>query len=1385
MDWDTCLHKVTGMQRLRRVLYALVILSTLAGLCPPFIPSARAQESAPPTSPDAAPYHLFDECLTPGANRDYGKPVVVGDPIAAGSGDYQFTHTYFSFDGPLPFAFRLRYNTNTSYLVSPRLPYRFYWEPFSMGVYDQVYNGKTFTAFQLPDANWVSFKKAGAEWTLAEPTEDVGWTTFSDNGSAIPYQLQETARFFYLFDPMAERLYLYEKIANQTARIVKIMDRNQNALTYTYDPADETQVTRIDDGAGRYLTLSYTTVGGQMMLTKVQRGASFVRVLFNYEAAAPDNGGMVTLRSVSDANWDTTTYAYTTEHCPGGCITHATLDRGNVPYRQVYREIVLDGAIGTRVVSQTDAYSNTLTLTYQPAANGVTAQLPDTSRWQYEHYSAFSRPKILTDTLGHSIAIAKNASEQITGITDRFGDTTFMTYHTLSGKLASLTNAAGQTIQYTYTPQAQTLTNPLSPTEQISLTFYNLTRIDYPLPTGMAAHRYAPRPMAAEQFTYDARGNLLTYTDLGGQVWTYTYNARGQLLTATNPTGGVVTYTYNDADGTLATRTDSDAGMGITTYQYDANSKKITRVTQPDGDFMEWGYLDNHLYRLCDEKGACYYFYYDVNGNLRQVNPPTLRGDTYLGYDALERVASIADSLHTTTTLTYDALGRLAAVTDPTGMVETYGYDPRSNAARTWRTRVTRGGQSWLTEYDVEGLVAALRTPLGHTTTFERDVLGHITRLTDPLGNSTRYRYDALGRLTHVSDSLTRTTTYSYDARNLLTAVTLPDSSAAAYQYSLLGQLTRITDAIGSQWNFAYSPNGRLTALTDPLGRATTQRYDPRGRPTVTVFADSTTLTRTYDAVSNLTGLQGSGGLDITRRYDALNRLTYADFLSLTYDDVGRIVNTRDTYRDFGATYDAAGRLKTASYDNGAFVVTYTHSFTNGLLTHIQDTYGTQLAFTYDSDERWVGLTRSNGVNAAFTYDAADRLTRIQDGAVTDLQYTLDAAGQVAQLQMTAPLEPGAYPLTPLALTFDAAGQIATAGYAYDARGRQIAAPGATYTWDAASRLTGVNTTTLTYNGLGDVRTRAQGETTWHYYYNYALETQPIVAEGSSAAGQLERYYIYTPEGALLYALDASTYQPFFYHFDRVGSTLALSDASGAVTDAYAYDPYGKVLAHTGANPQPFTYVGRWGVRQESATLYQMRARYYDVDTQRFLSPDPLWPNLSDPRQINPYQYALGAPTNYIDPSGLYQKEIFNEYGKVIGYTEVPGEDPRGYAGDDLSGYEDYDLTPEESMGFVLWWTVVAQLPPEMQKWVFQHEAFMTPDDWRFLEAMILLAGVVGGDYERLEKYREEARQKNGCVPEYNTWCQLRGQREAQFKFCPLPPDAPSTLLRLSPTINW
>jgi len=440
------------------------------------------------------------------------------------------------------------------------------------------------------------------------------------------------------------------------------------------------------------------------------------------------------------------------------------------------------------------------------------------------------------------------------------------------------------------------------------------------------------------------------------------------------------------------------------------------------------------------------------------------------------------------------------------------------------------------------------------------------------------------------------------------------------------------------------------------------------------VYPTGETETRTYDAAGNLTRQQYSGGLDLQFTYDDLNRITSAAGITLTYNEVGQVVNTQNLSASFGATYDNSGRLETVSYADGLVTVTYQYD-ERGLLTRVSDSLtGATVQLTYDDDRRLTGVQRSNGVNTTLTWNTVSRLARIQEGSIADEQYTYNAAGEMVRAALDLPLDPADYLVDQVVnLSYDDASQVSSFGYTYDARGRLTSSPGHTYTWDGASRLVGVDDVTLGYNGLGNLVTRTVGSTTTHYYYNYALGLTPIVAE--SVGSSYKRFYVYTPDGSLLYLIDPATNQAYFYHFDSVGSTLFLTDGGGSVTDAYVYDPYGNLLGHTGSSDQPFTYIGQHGVRWEPAGgIYHMRARYYDPATARFLTRDPVWPALDDPQSLNPYQYANRNPLRFVDVTGEQARPGYLVDGEVV----IP-DDPRESVNKITDGLTERD---EEGMGF-------------------------------------------------------------------------------------------------------
>ena len=108
--------------------------------------------------------------------------------------------------------------------------------------------------------------------------------------------------------------------------------------------------------------------------------------------------------------------------------------------------------------------------------------------------------------------------------------------------------------------------------------------------------------------------------------------------------------------------------------------------------------------------------------------------------------------------------------------------------------------------------------------------------------------------------------------------------------------------------------------------------------------------------------------------------------------------------------------------------------------------------------------------------------------------------------------------------------------------------------------------------------------------------------------------------------------QVYNYHYNAVGSTVAVTDQSQAMVNKYAYDAFGAVANQVEAIPQPFTYVGQFGVMREPNGFYYMKARYYDSTVGRFVSEDPIGFAGGD---VNVSAYVGGNPISKIDPMGL------------------------------------------------------------------------------------------------------------------------------------------------------
>jgi RHS repeat-associated protein len=110
--------------------------------------------------------------------------------------------------------------------------------------------------------------------------------------------------------------------------------------------------------------------------------------------------------------------------------------------------------------------------------------------------------------------------------------------------------------------------------------------------------------------------------------------------------------------------------------------------------------------------------------------------------------------------------------------------------------------------------------------------------------------------------------------------------------------------------------------------------------------------------------------------------------------------------------------------------------------------------------------------------------------------------------------------------------------------------------------------------------------------------------------------------------------QTRFHSYDGHGSVRYLTDPSGAVTDAYAYDAFGSLVARTGSTPNDYLYAGERF--DAEAGFYYPRAGYMSLSSGRFLTKDNSEGVSHDPATLHKYLYANADPANRVDLSGHY-----------------------------------------------------------------------------------------------------------------------------------------------------
>ncbi len=431
-------------------------------------------------------------------------------------------------------------------------------------------------------------------------------------------------------------------------------------------------------------------------------------------------------------------------------------------------------AVGN-VVARTDALGHTTQYAYDLANRLITTTFPDGAT-QQRNYDGAGQLRQVVDPAGHATSFTYYDSGALAVVTDALGNTTQYEYDT-AGKRTAIVDANGNRTAFAYDSQGR------------------LNKTTYPLGDSQSA-------------IYDIAGRVVASINGNAQTLLYAYDTRGQLSSLTLPTGTTETFSYTD-DGLTAAVVDA---RGTMQNQYDPVSRRLTRVSEPDGRYVRYAY--------------------DAAGNrtltahaMSSAGPEEV---TLYTYDALNRLENVTDPKGGITHYTYNAVGNQAAIGRPNGTTTAFTYDSRNR------------------------LIAEVHKKSDGTTlasfTYTRDAAGNRTMVQHSDGSRIEYDYDATNKVTaerrfNAGNVLTGSVAYNYDAvGNLLSSPGAPGNptftynannqvtsgNGATYAYDGAGNMVSATSG-ASVTGYAYDPRGRLTRFQPPVGAATTYTYDFRG----------------------------------------------------------------------------------------------------------------------------------------------------------------------------------------------------------------------------------------------------------------------------------------------------------------------------------------------------------------------------------------------------------------------------------------------------------------------------------------------------------------------------------------------------------------------------
>lgn len=779
-----------------------------------------------------------------------------------------------------------------------------------------------------------------------------------------------------------------------------------------------------------------------------------------------------------------------------------------------------------------------------------------------------------------------------------------------------------------------------------------------------------------QEYCFDVNGNITKQTNLANPATKYHFDENGAFLKQIENESGITSLFYNTDTGDLAQITGPE-GRSI---QYQHNSLgQVTRISYPNGSYISYQYDVRYNTNNVSAENRISTDIYDLSRNQHRNTIRTFdgmerlkllkKGDEEIGYlyGPNKEISSIAFPGNKKYNINYDGLGRVVSVVYPGG--KEIGYSYRSIASDDGKFAnkldINLNGRLYSTLYRdaKEKVVRSVQYPVNgaeNATKYRYDEFDNLIEVTTPEGLSIKNIYDQHNRLIGriypngdrvdinnisnesglldsfiIQDSTLGPVTakLQFDERNRVTHIGYPLlNGQKSNDYSIEYADNRVSSIVSAndQTEFNYTPDGALSEIIQNIS--------------------GTNLTSTFQ--------YGEDGFGTTywMDYPDGNRVFYIT------DDRGRVSQVKmgsiSGKTIASMEYKVSGELEAIHFGNKVSNL-YDYDASGRIIQLQIQKEGeliNQISYVYDEKGNKSSITYLDGSRTEFGYDGLNRITQAryfkpEENIPYNTQiYAYDGDGNRtvysdAYKQVNYSYQKGLLtkvlisPQTERTLEYDIRGNLLkekevkqgdvqfSKNFEYDFQNRLIKATvqdkdGANitseYSYDYASRRISKAT-----NGKKDK------------YYVYGKAIDPLMELNKN--GEVDKLFIYVG-GRKIASLQNEQLQ--YFHLDERGNVLHTTDDAGHVTETLRYDPFGNLNFHVGLTENDYTF----GSKEYDKTtgLIYYGARYYDPETGRFITRDPM------EQGINHYIFAKNNPLIFEEYFGMGDV-VSDVVGAVVG----------------------------------------------------------------------------------------------------------------------------------------